>query len=309
MIRSIALCTSLLIASAAFAQLTPASRQQSPQPLGTSGIRTASVEVIDRLTVERELLNQKIAERDRLQREIDALRQTTRTAQQILVRLQAIEVSRTKLRKLGVDVATTSGNQAIASSLQQAFTIDATADKKEAKTQVFESTDTVFSFIRVLRENNIAKVLAEPSLVTVSGRPASFLVGGEFPIPALAGSECLFDFMKFGTQVDLLAISQGNNKVRLELRVRLSDLDYEHAMTIEGKQVPAMHVRAIDTAIELSAGQTGLITGLIEQRPATMQDKEGASPGEEEVELLFVVTPELVASKAQTTSTGKQTAK
>src|SRR4029078_4443318 len=83
----------------------------------------------------------------------------------------------------------------------------------------------ILRFMDALKQNNVAKLLAEPTVVVVSGRPGSFNVGGEFPIPAKDGSKAAVEFRKFGTQLDLVALALGDNLVRLEVRTRVSEID------------------------------------------------------------------------------------
>jgi hypothetical protein len=158
MIRSVSLCTILLAANAVFAEPATTPTQQLSQPPNTDRVRTASAEVIEKSAADRALLEQKIAERDDLQRQIDELRQSTGTPQQILVRLQVIEVSRAKLQRLGVDIATTDSKPPISSILEEIFQIDAANDRSETGRRAFKSSNQVFAFIRQLTENNIAKV-------------------------------------------------------------------------------------------------------------------------------------------------------
>ncbi|HEY3393264.1 MAG TPA: hypothetical protein VGK58_11195 [Lacipirellulaceae bacterium] len=261
--------------------------QQQPQPLRDgSGNQTA----------DRALLEQKIAERDRLQREIDKLRQETRTPQQILVNIRALEINRSKLRRVGVDWATADGGQRSITSIVDLMN-PKTADRLETSAfGIVAPDEPFFGFVSALEENNIAKVLAEPSIVIVSGRPASFHVGGEFPMPAGPKSDKVVEFVNFGTQVDMLATSLGNDEVRLELRVRLSEPDYSRPITIEGQSVPSFHVRQCDTAFELPFGQSAVFTGLVQRREVVVRRNDGQRRDTEEIETLFIATPEFVDS-------------
>ena len=97
--------------------------------------------------------------------------------------------------------------------------------------------------------------MAEPTLVTVSGRPAFFNSGGEFPIliPAGLGTVSV-EFKKFGTQVDFVPIVLGNGNIRLEVKPRVSFVDPTLSVTSQGITVPGLNVREVDTGVEMKAG-------------------------------------------------------
>ena len=261
--------------------------QQPPQPEGASAAWQAN----------NKLLEQKIAERARLQREIDELRRATGTPQQILVKLRAIEVNRSKLRRLGVDWATADGKQKSVSSVAELLQPNASSSLDAMEFGIVGPGDGFHGFLQALETHNIAKVLAEPTIVIVSGRPASFNFGGEFPLPAAPNSGKVVEFVNFGTQVDMLAASLGDNKVRMELRVRLSEPDYSRTVTIEGQRVPAFNVRQCDTAFELPFGQSAVFTGLVQRRESVVVEPDGQQKTDtEEIETMFIATPESVAA-------------
>lgn len=249
--------------------------------------------------------------------------------QQVLLKVKIYEVSRTKLRNLGVDFATigdggyfgtsVSGlisNVGDAGSNPLGFAQTVSGIKGIADTggqtvefAVTDGADALFGQINALQQKNIAKILAEPNIVAVSGRPAQFNEGGEIPIliPQSLGQVAI-EYKPFGTQVDFLPIVLGNGKIRLEVRPRVSDLDFANAVTINDTRIPALTVRQVDTAVEMNAGQTFAIAGLIQQRTNTQNAGiplladipilgipfRSVQDNVEEVELLILVTPELV---------------
>ena len=236
--------------------------------------------------------------------------------QQVLLRVKVMEVSRTKLRNLGVDWArfsngTTNGVQNIAGLLgvvtpaAQVFDINRTT----FRFAVTDGGDAFLGFLEALRQNDMLKVLSEPTLMTVSGRPAFFNVGGEFPIPVPQSLGTIsIEFKKFGTQVDFVPIVLGNGNIRLEVRPRVSEIDNTRNLTIGGTTVPGLRVREIDTGAELRAGQTLALAGLVQTRieaqsraipllgelPYIGTAFRRVSENYNEIELLILVTPELV---------------
>ena len=238
--------------------------------------------------------------------------------QQILLKVKVMEISRTKLRQMGMDWAWFGGNGfAInrAGGLINAFssgarTVETVGDSFSFG--IIGDSSSFFGVLDALEDSRVAKILAEPNIVTVSGRPAQFQDGGEFPIivPQSLGTSSI-EFKPFGTQVDFLPIVLGNGNIRLEVRPRISDRDFSHAVVIpgnEGAPVPALTVRQVDTAVEMKAGQTFALAGLVQERTDTV--KHGLPYVSDlpvigvpfrrtrdevnEIELLIMVTPELV---------------
>jgi hypothetical protein len=161
----------------------------------------------------------------------------------------------------------------------------------------------------LLQQQNVAKVIAEPKLTTVSGRPASVNVGGEFPIlvPQSLGTVSI-QYRKFGTQVDFVPIVLGNGVIRLEVRPRVSEIDDSRSIVINGTSVPGLRVREVDTGAEMRAGQTLAIAGLVQFRSQNQKRSilwmgdlpiigaafRNMQTQINEIELLILVTPQLV---------------
>ncbi|HRX80263.1 MAG TPA: pilus assembly protein N-terminal domain-containing protein, partial [Pirellulaceae bacterium] len=192
--------------------------------------------------------------------------------QQILLHVKLMEVSRTKLRQLGFDWANFSGDdfvvQSVAGLISSTNVAAGTATSSGGDTVAFgivNDANSFFGFIDALRQYNLVKVLAEPTLVTVSGRPASFSSGGEFPIivPQSLGTVSI-EYRQFGTRVDFVPIVLGNGRVRLEVRPQVSEIDPARSVTINNTTVPGLRTRWVDTGVEMKAGQTLALAGLIQ---------------------------------------------
>jgi len=241
-------------------------------------------------------LQQKCAELDRLQREVKQLRAATGTVQQILVRVQMLEVSLTKLRNMGTDTNWFANGYVSGAKIRQI--LDATDGRTDApipEPVAKEASNDSLRFVDWLKRNNLAKVVCESTLVTVSGQPASVNVRGEFPVPANNDSKAAVDFRTFGTGLDIEALALGDNQVQLEVNMRVSTVDYNHAIEINGARIPGLKVRQCDTGFELSFGQTAVLTGLVEQRTEAHQVDGGRIKEVlNDVGLMVVVTPELV---------------
>ncbi|MFZ5828498.1 MAG: type II and III secretion system protein family protein, partial [Planctomycetota bacterium] len=234
--------------------------------------------------------------------------------QQVLLHAKVMEVSRTKLRKLGVDWAYFNSNDFVVSSVSGLITAATGSSVTTSGQETFvfgvvDGSSAFFGVLDALRQDDLAKVLAEPTLVTVSGRPAQFNSGGEFPVPVPQSLGTIsIEFKKYGTQLDFVPIVLGNGLIRLEVRPRVSELDKSRSLTIAGTTVPGLRMREVETGVELRAGQTLAIAGLVYYRsegqtrglplisdvPYLGIPFRKVSEEANELELLIMVTPELV---------------
>ncbi len=247
---------------------------------------------------------------------------------QVILHVKVMEVSRTKLRQLGVDFSTlfNQGNSFFSSTaagvgkltgVSQVVaagqtpitsTVGAGGNAPTVALGIVDQSSGFFLFISALQKNELLKVLAEPTLVTVSGRPAYFLSGGEMPIPIPQSLGTIsIQFRKFGTQVDFVPIVLGNGRIRLEVRPKISEIDPTIGTTLNNTTVPGFRTREVDTAVELMAGQTLALAGLIQTEvqttvqgvPYLMDVPYLGVPFRyttdtvNEVELLIMVRPEL----------------
>lgn len=239
--------------------------------------------------------------------------------QQVQLNVRVMEISRTKLRNLGVDWAAVAGGGSFVASGVTGFlrmaglptrTVATTGGETFSFGIVNPNTgDSFFAFLEALRQDDIAKILAEPNLVTVSGRPSYFNAGGEFPIlvPQSLGTVSI-QYRPYGTQVDFVPIVLGNGNIRLEVRPRVSEIDSSRSVVINNINVPALKTREIDTGVEMRAGQTLAIAGLVQNREeATKRGLPLLSDlpyigtafrkvrvQTNEIELLILVTPQFV---------------
>lgn len=166
--------------------------------------------------------------------------------------------------------------------------------------------------LEFLKRNGVVKVLARPTLVTLTGRPAEFLVGGEQPFPyqVSAIAQPSVDFKKFGTRLNFLPVILGPDKIRLDLVPEFStvDPDSSTSASVGGTSIPRFITQRIHTVVEMEPGQTLILGGLLQTEIAGQVDKVpflGSLPyggsifrrvtyAERELELLVVVTPRFV---------------
>ncbi len=134
-------------------------------------------------------------------------------------------------------------------------------------------------FLQALRTEGVVKSINEPTVTTMSGRPASFLVGGEQAIPVPAGlGQVGVQFEEFGTRLNVVPIVLGNGKIRLEIEPEVSALNAANGTSIDGVVVPGRTTTRINTTVELEDGQTFVIGGLV-QKDVTGTTHQDAGAG------------------------------
>jgi pilus assembly protein CpaC len=168
--------------------------------------------------------------------------------------------------------------------------------------------------IDALATDGLVSVLAEPNLVALSGEAASFLAGGEFPIPvAQRDDEISIEFKKFGVSLDFVPTVLSGNRINMKVRPEVSELSETGAIEVNGLRIPALSVRRAETTVELGSGQSFAIAGLLQNTSRTGVDKV---PGlgdvpvlgtlfrssrfqRNETELVIVITPYIVRPVSQ----------
>jgi pilus assembly protein CpaC len=168
------------------------------------------------------------------------------------------------------------------------------------------------AIIRALEERGVARRLAEPNLISLSGDTASFLAGGEFPFPSDAGDNKIsIEFKKFGIALAFTPTVLENGLINLKIVPEVSDIDPTNSVRINDVQVPGLVVRRADTTVELRNGQSFAIAGLLQhsssrnkaqlpwigQVPVLGALFRSAEYKKNETDLVIIVTPRLVKPK------------
>ncbi len=168
----------------------------------------------------------------------------------------------------------------------------------------------ILAAINALENSGFAYTLARPSLTVLSGMTASFLAGGEIPVPVpSAGSDNIsIEYKEFGVRLSLTPTVVSRERILLKVAPEVSDLDYSRPVVIAGTQVPALSVRRTDTSISLADGESFIISGLVSNSTRSSVDKlpglgnlpilgalfRQSSVQRDDTELLMIVTPHLV---------------
>jgi len=164
-------------------------------------------------------------------------------------------------------------------------------------------------FVDALQEQNLAKVLAKPTLVALSGQEAAFLAGGEFPIPVpQAFGVVTIQFKKFGVGLIFSPNVLSDKHISMNVAPEVSELDFANALRFQGFTIPAISTRRASTVIELADGQSFAIGGLLRDNVRTSIKQfpflgdipilgalfRSSSFQKNETELLIIVTAHLV---------------
>ncbi len=234
--------------------------------------------------------------------------------QQVLLHTKIMEVSRTKLRQLGIDWSLANDNFTFLNGPGEILNVPAgsvsgIAPFGGASNQRLNINGTFNTFVEALEEQKLIKLLAEPTVVATHGRPARFTVGGRVPniIPG-ANGQTQVEYEDYGTSIDFLPFVIGPGRIRLEVRPEVSEFDPSRAVTVNNLNVQAFTSRYVETAVEMQAGQTFAIAGLLQSRVESVVKRtpvlgnlplvgalfRNVRDQRNEIELLIMVTPELV---------------
>jgi len=167
--------------------------------------------------------------------------------------------------------------------------------------------------IEALESKNLLQMLAEPNVLALDGKPASFLSGGEFPFPILQGGggglgAVTIQFREFGIRINFLPTITDRGTIRLELSPEVSSLDFAHGLTYDGFTIPALSTRRVQTEVELQDGQSFAIAGLLDNQITETLNKipglgdiplfgklfQSRQRQKNNSELLIIITPEIV---------------
>jgi pilus assembly protein CpaC len=250
---------------------------------------------------------------------------------QVKLKVQIIEIDRSKLAQFGINLFSQGKNTSSTTTGQfpstQTYTpgsatAPATLTTSNPLNLLFYNFDVNFGFtLQDLQNKNIAQILAEPTITTLSGQKASFLAGGEFPFPVVQGSSggltsITIQFRPYGVKLEFTPFVNDDGTIQLKVAPEVSALDYTNAVTISGYTIPAISTRRADTQVELRDGQSFAISGLLDHRTTDIFSKmpgigdvpvlgqlfRSKNVNHSTVELMVVVTPMLVDPLTDPTS-------
>ncbi|MCU1383289.1 MAG: hypothetical protein JWL71_1986 [Acidobacteria bacterium] len=237
--------------------------------------------------------------------------QESTASNQVLLRVRFAEVSRTAITDLGTSLFTGAGGYKDVVARSTTSTAAPTFDTGTAGqgTLVFSDFLNLFLFdakhqlgtvIKALQTKGQFQSLAEPNLVAESGKEASFLAGGEFPVPIAQGSGANLAisvaYKEFGVRLNFTPVIHGD-RIHLKVRPEVSTLDFANGVLLNGFRIPALSTRRTETEVDLLNGQTFAIAGLINN---TMNSTLQKIPGIGDIPILGLLFKSKAANKDQT---------
>ena len=256
---------------------------------------------------------------------------------EILLQVRFAEVDRSALSQFGFNLLSTGAGKTIGSLSTQQFgglqtwNINDTFPVKGPQPNTGETFTTsqianalnLFLFnpnihlgaaIQALQSKNLLQILAEPNLMTESGKEATFLAGGEFPYPTIQGvgtgatNSITIQFKEFGIRLSFTPILAADGTIHLKVKPEVSTLDFANGVTLNGFSLPALSTRRVESEMRLADGQTFAIAGLVDNRVTELLSKvpglgdipvlgklfQSKSFNRSKSELLVIVTPHVV---------------
>ncbi|MGA7225740.1 MAG: type II and III secretion system protein family protein [Candidatus Acidiferrales bacterium] len=249
---------------------------------------------------------------------------------EILLEVKFADVNRTIESQLGINILSLPGAKNIGTISTQQFSppqlvSPTTGTGSSGATSAIGLSNllNIFIFrpdinfaatIQALEQNNVIQILAEPNLMTESGKEASFLAGGEFPFPVLQGTTgggfagITIQFKEFGVRLNFTPTLTPDGMIHMKVRPEVSALDFSNALTISGFLIPALTTDRAESEVELRDGQSFAMAGLLDNRVTEEFDKipwigdvpilgnlfKSRQLTKSKNELLIVVTPRIV---------------
>lgn len=179
-----------------------------------------------------------------------------------------------------------------------------------------DATNGIGAVIKALQTKGLFQSLAEPNLVAESGKEASFLAGGEIPIPIAQGAgntlAISVEYKEFGVRLKFTPTVNGD-RIHLKVAPEVSSLDFANGVVLQGFRIPALTTRKTETQIELANGQTFAIAGLMSNTMATTMQKipgigdipilgllfKSKAAQREQTELVVMITPEILPNNSR----------
>ena len=234
---------------------------------------------------------------------------------QVMLEVRISEMSRGLLRRLGLNFLGRGSDGfgvSLLNNLTRAEPGGAVLGLSDRVNAIIGGGDWTF-FIDALKEDGLLKVLAEPTLITLNGKQANFLAGGEFPVPVPqvsggGGQTITIEYKPFGVGLTFTPTVLSSKKINMQIMPEVSELDFSNAVTISGFTVPALTTRRVSSVVELADGQSFAIAGILKDETRQIVSKfpglgdipilgtlfRSSSFQKNETELIVIVTAHLV---------------
>mgnify|MGYP001111199900 CR=1 FL=1 len=251
---------------------------------------------------------------------------------QVMTEVKIVEVKRSTLQAYGLNVLKNTGNTTAGLTTPGSLTANtgvagvganagllgnvASPISNAFNLVIGNPRDGILGVLSFLEQKGLARTYAEPTLTAMSGQTASFLAGGEFPVPVSQGGTTggiTIQYREFGIRLSLTPTVLSRDRIGLKVAPEVSDLDFSAGITTAGVTVPALTVRRTDTTVELGDGESFVISGLVSNSLINNANKvpwladipilgaffKNINVNRTEKELVMVVTPRLVRPLAR----------
>ncbi|HEY0876480.1 MAG TPA: pilus assembly protein N-terminal domain-containing protein [Vicinamibacterales bacterium] len=242
---------------------------------------------------------------------------------QVLLKVRFAEVSRNALQEVGASLFSDGNNNLFGRTSTQQFAAphfdlnhpsaalgDTLVFSDYLNLFLFDAKNQIGAVVKALQGKGVFQSLAEPNLIALNGKEASFLAGGEFPYPIPQGQFGSFTihFKEYGVRLNFTPTVLGGDLINLKIRPEVSSLDFNNAIIIEGFRIPALTTRRAETEVELQDGQTFAIAGLMNNTALSQMRKvpglgdipilgmlfKSRAYQKDQTELVVMVTPQIV---------------
>src|SRR5687767_8312258 len=253
---------------------------------------------------------------------VNLLQSPVTNMSQVQLSVRVAEVSRQKLRELGSTFASANSTSVFASGGGPG-TLGSNDGKDPGSILtefagsavnlfLFNSGLNTAAYIRAMKTNGALRSLAEPNLIAMNGQQASFLAGGEFPVPVVQGGSSNGSvsvvFKEYGVRLNFKPTIIDEDHIRLELEPEVSTIDFANGVRFNGFIIPALRTRRARTGVELRDGQSFALAGLLDNNETKSISKipllgdipilgnlfKSSSFQKQETELMFIITADLV---------------
>jgi pilus assembly protein CpaC len=243
--------------------------------------------------------------------------------QQVMLEVRVSEMARTVSKQLGINFSTVSASgRQFGVSLLDSLTALPTGGFPGNPLSVSTNVNGMLGFLKngaswtvaidALKDNGLLRVLAEPTLITLTGKTANFLVGGEFPVPvpqaSISTPIITIQYKPFGVGLNFTPTVLSGGRIHMVISPEVSELDFSQAVTLQGFIIPSITTRRVSTTVELADGQSFAIAGLLQEELKEDVKKfpvlgdipilgalfRSSSYAKSETELVIIVTPHLV---------------
>jgi pilus assembly protein CpaC len=248
----------------------------------------------------------------------------------VMLEVKFAEVDRSAVQQLGANILSTGATNTIGTVSTQQYSPPSAASLSSAigiPVQGFPSNFTLTSLLNIfvfrpdlnlgmliqaLQQKSLLQTLAEPNLLATGGKEASFLAGGEFPVPIIQGTTgtptVSVQYKEYGVRLKFVANPNPDGTITLHVAPEVSELDYTNAVTLSGFLIPALTTRRAETEIQLKDGQSFAIAGLLDNRVSKIFSKipglgdlpilgklfQSTNFTKSKTELLVMISPHLV---------------